>query len=254
MVIVRLLIGLVLGAGLSFGTTYLLLAVLLGVASPIALIVSLVAAAGCGAYGAIALANNVYEVSFLSILGFFLDMTWSIPNTVFGLIYVPICLIAGGGMENSSDTQRSGTLCYTASPRGAGWRMTVGPVIGGGWSRHEEVHVWQGRIFGPIYYPVYFLCYFFIFLFRLILGKVSDIAVEAYRRICFEDWAYSSGGDSEISWGMWFLWLLISSGFIALSVLAVYGFATHALVIALIALGLMVAYSIVRNLTPAYDL
>jgi hypothetical protein len=254
MIVLRLLLGLVSGAGLSFGTTFLLLDVLLKVDSSIALIVSLIAAACCGTYGAIAFANNVYRVSFLSILGCILDFTWSIPNTVFGLIYTPICLIAGGGMVTSLDTQRSGTLSYTASPRGAGWRMTVGPVIGGGWDRHEEVHVWQGRIFGPIYYPIYFLCYFFIFLFRLILGKVNDIGVEAYRRICFEDWAYASGGEDEISWGMWFLWLLISSGFIVLSFLAVYGFASHTIVISLIALGLLVAYSIVRNLTPPYAL
>jgi hypothetical protein len=252
MVILKILLGLVLAAGLSFGTTYLLLAVLLGVSGSITLIVALIIAGSCGAYGAIALANDVYEVSFLSFLGFFLDMTWSAPNTIYGLVYVPICLIAGGGLENTSDTQRSGTLAYSSSPRGAGWAMTVGPVIGGGWSRHEEVHVWQGRIFGAVYYPIYFLCYFFILLFRLILGKVNDIGVEAYRRICFEDWAYASGGTSEISWGMWFLWFLISAVFIAVSFLAVYGFAAHAIVISLIALGVMVAYSIVRNLAPTY--
>lgn len=252
MVIVRLLTGLVLGAGLSFGTSYLLLGVVLGLSATVTMIVSLIAAGGCGVYGAIAFAKDVYTVSFLSILSFILDMTWSIPNTVFGLIYIPICLMAGGGFQNNSDTQRSGTLCYTASPRGTGWRMTVGPVIGGGWNRHEEVHAWQGRIFGPIYYPIYFTCYFLIVLFRLILGKFTGVGEEAYRRICFEDWAYSSGGDDEISWGMWFLWMLISAGYIALTFLTVYGFATHAILIAAIALGVMVAYSIGRNLTPTY--
>lgn len=253
MIIVRLLVGLVLSAGLSFGTSYGLLTLLSGSHGSGLLIVSLIVAGLCGLYGAIAFANNVYRLGFFSVLGLVLDMTWSIPNTIFGLVYIPACLIAGGGFESSLDTQRSGTLCYTSSPRGVGWRMTVGPVIGGGWCRHEEVHTWQGRIFGAAYYPVYFTCYLLMLLFRLVLGKVSDVPVEAYRRICFEDWAYASGGDSEIGWGMWFLWLVISAAYIGATALAVYGFATHGLVLGLIAVGVMVVYSLGRNLAPAYD-
>jgi len=56
-------------------------------------------------------------------------MTWSVLNTLVGLVYIPICIFAGGGFQVDSDTQRSGTFCYLASPRGPGWRMTLGTVI-----------------------------------------------------------------------------------------------------------------------------
>jgi len=241
-------LGVPLGAGLAFGFYF-------GICSALGLpwYVALICAVPAAIYSPIALASGVYEVGFFSILGYVLDMTWSVLNTLVGLVYIPICIFAGGGFQVDSDTQRSGTFCYLASPRGVGWRMTLGTVIGGGWNRHEEVHVWQARMFGPAYFPIYGLCWLLNVIFRLITGKLTDAAVEAYRRVCFEDWAYAAGGDSEISWGLWFLWFLICTVYVGLGISAVVGFIANTIVLSLIAIGVLIVYSLVRAFTPTYS-
>jgi hypothetical protein len=242
------ILGVPLGAGLAFGFYF-------GIGSALGFpwYVALICAIPAAVYSPIALASGVYEVGFFSILGYVLDMTWSVLNTLVGLIYIPVCLLAGGGFQNDSDTRRSGCFCYLSSPRGPGWIMTLGTTIGGGWNRHEEVHVWQARMFGPVYFPIYGLCWLLNVIFRLITGKVADAAVEAYRRVCFEDWAYAAGGDSEISWGLWFLWFLICTVYVGLGVSIVVGFAAHAIVVGLVAIGVLLVYSLVRAFTPTYS-
>jgi hypothetical protein len=125
-------------------------------------------------------------------------------------------------------------------------------VIGGGWSSHEEVHVWQARMFGPLYMPVYLLSLLLNMLFRLCTGKMSELSMQAYYRICFEDWAYSAGSTSggHINWGWWILWFFLSSIYVSSVVLIFVGaFAGVVLLSILAAVGL-VAYSLIRALTP----
>ena|SRR5438270_7266182 len=242
------ILGFLLGAGLAFSFNFGIGSVTIG----LSWIVALIGAAPVGVYSGIALAEDAYELSVFSIIGYVLDMSWSALNTVVGLLYVPVCLLAGGGLQVNDDTRRSGSFCYLASPRGAGWRMTLGPVIGGGWNRHEEVHVWQARIFGLLYFPVYGLCWGLNLLFRLLTGKLSDLGVAAYRRVCFEDWAYAAGAADEILWFRWFLWFLVCGLYVAVSVGAVFGLVAHSILIFFLALALLIVYSLVRAFAPTY--
>jgi hypothetical protein len=246
--LIKAILGFLLGTGLSFAFNYAIGSVAFGWPW----IIALIGAAPAGIYSSIAWAEDVYELGFFSILGYVLDMSWSTLNTVVGLLYIPVCLLAGGGRQVNSDTQRSGCFCYLASPRGPGWRMTLGTVIGGGWDRHEEVHVWQARIFGPAYFPVYGLCLGLNMLFRLLTGKLNDLAVAAYRRVCFEDWAYAAGAATEILWLRWFLWFFICIAYVTISLGAVLGLAAHSVLIFLLAAALLVVYSLVRAFAPTY--
>jgi len=217
-------------------------------------------AAICGAisaiYSAYAFWRNAYTFGFFSILGYLLDTTWSLLNTFAGMfVWVPACLIIGANsVDSSDDSQRSGTLVFDKNPRGANFDTTIGTVIAGKWSSHEETHVWQARIFGPAYLPVYGLTLLLNMLFRLVTGHTDDISMQAYRRVCFEDWAYSAGraGSNleEINWGMWFLWLLLTTIYVGCFVLIAVGIADKSLVLALIGVGLLVVYDMIRTFTP----
>jgi hypothetical protein len=126
-------------------------------------------------------------------------------------------------------------------------------VIGGGWSSHEETHVWQARIFGSLYMPAYLISLLLALLARLCTGKLASLTFEAYRRICFEDWAYSAGSASgaEVKWGGWLLWFALSSVFVALILTAAIGFASGAFLLAIAGCVGMLLFSVVRALTPA---
>jgi hypothetical protein len=228
--------------------------------STAALVVAVIGGVIGGTYSAIAFGRGIYGLCFFSILGYLLDMTWSLLNTAASLlVWLPACLIAGGDFVPPDDnSKRSGTFVYKDNPRGGGYlATTVGTVIGGGWCSHEETHVWQARIFGSLYLPVYLLSLLLNMLFRLFTGKTENLSEEAYYRVCFEDWAYSAGNASgdeekikEIKWGGWFLWFFLTSIYVSTIVLILIGaLAGTALLSILAAIGL-VAYSLIRALTP----
>ena len=131
--------------------------------------------------------------------------------------------------------------------------MPSGTVIAGGWSSHEEIHVWQGRIFGPLYVPVYLASLVLNILFRLITGKFESLTMQAYYRVCFEDWAYAGGTSSgeNINWGFWFLWFLLSLLYVAMPVLVLVGIVTKTIILSIISIGGLVLYSLIRAFLPA---
>ncbi|MGH9881353.1 MAG: hypothetical protein ACRD6N_07955, partial [Pyrinomonadaceae bacterium] len=203
-------LGMVIAAGV-----YIAVMLLIGADLMTALIVAGVAAVVGAAYGAIALSKKVLRVGFFGIVGFILDMSWSLLNTLAGLlVWIPACKIAGANFVGpNDDSRRSGTFVYDANPRGGVYgATTIGTVIAGGWSSHEEIHVWQARIFGPLYMPAYIIALLLNIPFRLITTKTQDLVFEAYHRIPFEDWAYWAGEDSgsDINWGGWFLGFLLA--------------------------------------------
>jgi len=163
-------------------------------------------------------------------------------------------MIAGGDFVEPDDkSRRSGTFVYRKNPRGGGYdATTIGTVIGGGWSTHEEMHVWQARLFGFLYMPVYILSLLLNLLFRLCTGKVQDLTMQAYYRICFEDWAYSAGSTSgeTIKWGAWILWFFLSLIYVG-SVVLIFVGAFAGIVLLSIGAGIaLVAYSLIRAFTP----
>jgi len=252
---VRILLGALAGTVIAFSSSYLILHFGFNFGNGSALVLAGIGGLIGGIYSAVAFARGIYTLGFFSVAGYLLDMSWSLLNTTASLlVWLPACMIAGGAaVEPDDNSRRSGTFVYEKNPRGGGYdATTVGTVIGGGWSTHEEVHVWQARVFGPLYMPVYLLSLLLNLLCRLCTGKTQEIVMEAYYRICFEDWAYSAGPSSQtdINWSGWILWFFVTSIYVACVVLILVGaFAGTALLSILAAVGLL-AYSVVRALTP----
>jgi len=249
----RSLIGIVLGLVIA-ALTYYLATRLLGGGSTLALVIAAVCGVIGGGYAAIALARNVYGIGVFGILGFLLDMTWSLLNTAAGLlVWLPACSLKGGNFVSpDGNSRRSGTFVYSQNPRGGGYAATtIGPVIGGGWNSHEELHVWQGRIFGPFYLVAYGFSWLWIILFRLIVGKPKAIDTEAYGRICYEDWAYWGGTSGvKINWGGWIAGFFLSLLFTSLLVAVPVGFVMGTPYLWLTGIIGLLIYGVTRALTP----
>lgn len=250
MAVLRTAVGAIIAAGLSF-TAYFLTLHLLGWETVSIIVGAIIALLGL-VYGIIAFYKDIYGWGFLSLSGFFLDMSWSMLNTVAGLlVWLPISAIAGGPFISPNDnTRRSGCFVFQNNPRGGGYAATtIGTVIAGGWDSHEETHVWQARIFGPFYMAIYVFSWLMNLLALSILFRFQNISMEAYRRICWEDWAYLGGTHgTDIYWPGWiggfFLCLAYVACIVAIPVGIVLGF--HWLWLA--ALGILLLYSIIRAL------
>lgn len=251
-------LGLVLAGGIYFG-----ISMLFGAGLMTAAIVAGVAAVIGAGYSAIAFSKKIYKPGFFSILGYILDMSWSLLNTLAGfLVWIPAAKIAGADfIAPDLNSQRSGTFVYNKNPRGGNYdATTIGTVIAGnptgissgGWCSHEELHVWQARIFGPVYMLAYILALLLNIPFRAITGKTENITEEAYFRIPFEDWAYLAGlqSGSDIKWGWWFVGFLLSAVYTAALISIPVGFALGILPLGLVGIGVLVLYSIIRAFTP----
>ena len=248
------LLGFFLGIVLA-GGSYFALAMLLGASTITAAIFLGVAAVIGAGYSAVAFSKSTYAVGFLSIFGYLLDMSWSLLNTTAALVvWIPACKIGKANfVAPDDDSKRSGTFVYDKNPRGGGYdATTIGTCVAGGWSSHEETHVWQARIFGPTYLAAYGLAWIFNVLFRLLTGKTKDIGLEAYFRIPFEDWAYWGGSTSgnEIDWAWWLLGFLLAFIYTGSLVAIVAGLVLGSWPIALGGVGVLVVYSLIRAVTP----
>ena len=207
-------------------------------------------------YSAVAFRYEIYRVGFLSMLGLLLDLTWSMLNTIAGfLVWAPVSIATSSGFVTpSADSQRSGSFVYKNNPRGGGYAATtVGTVIAGGWCAHEEVHVWQARILGPLYLVLYGLNLVFAMLFALIPSSTrTDPVHEGYHRVVFEDWAYWGGSSSgsKVHGGAWVGGLMLGLLFVSTFVPLVVGFALGSVL--LIVLGALVPplYPFIRAFLP----
>jgi hypothetical protein len=241
-------LGLILAGGCYFGV-----ALWAGANTMTAVGVGFVAAVIGAAYGSIALAKKIYAAGVLSILGFVLDLTWSLLNTLAGLlVWMPACKLSGASFLTPDDnSRRSGTFVYSSNPRGGGFgATTIGTVIGGPWSAHEETHVWQARIFGPPYMLAYIIALLLNMLFRLVTGHVQNLMREAYHRIPFEDWAYWIEGNqtSDVEWGSWLLGFFLTAIYTAALISIPVGIALGILPLWLAGLAVVVLYSLIRAL------
>lgn len=216
-------------------------------------------AAACGViaatYSALALSWGIYEAGFFSILGYLLDVTWSLLNSFAGFaVWLPVCAISGSHFVDPDDnSRRSGTFVYDQNPRGGGYQATtIGNVIAGGWCSHEEIHVWQARLFGPLYLPAYALNLLLSLIFRWISGNFENYGDQAYRRISFEDWAYAAGhiGSGDIEWQWWILWLLLTSIYVGFVAMLIAGIIVKAIPVVLVGVGGLLLYTIIRVFAP----
>jgi hypothetical protein len=172
------------------------------------------------AYAFVATWMGAYDLSTpLGWLMLLVDLTWSLPNTVFGAV-TGMWLYAIWGSPNRANSEGRGWITY--SPRsstgfGNDVLQTLGTINIGGSGQHERMHLLQARIFGPLYLPLFGAFYVITFLiqclFTLVLGlilKATGIRTSAhlnpparsavpgffgwiYFATPFEVWAYASG-------------------------------------------------------------
>lgn len=122
---------------------------------------------------------------------------WALPNTLLGLLFVPVALLSGGGVR-----RRAGAL--EVQGRGVAWilrrlvpipggasALTLGHVVLGRDERclracdaHERVHVRQYETWGPLFLPAYVAAS----LAALLRGA------DPYRENRFERAAFAGGG------------------------------------------------------------
>lgn len=98
------------------------------------------------------------------------DVTWSLPNTIFGFV-VGNFVYPFFGSPSRADSENTGWIVYKA--RGmAGFGhdvlQTLGTVNLGGVGQHERMHLLQARLLGPLYLILFGLNYVATFLVQVI--------------------------------------------------------------------------------------
>jgi len=120
-----------------------------------------------------------YDLNGIGWLELIVDMTWSLPNTVWGFVLGNIIFVFVGNPSRSVSRNR-GFIAF--SPRGSGSfgnkiLQTHGTVNLGGAGQHELVHVLQARIFGPLFLPIYFVNYVVNSLLQLIWTATAGVVL-----------------------------------------------------------------------------
>ncbi|MEH0982615.1 glycine zipper family protein [Micromonospora sp. CPCC 205556] len=113
-----------------------------------------------GPFGWAIASARVYGPDARGILLFVVDHTWSLLNTVAGAIYLTVHLIFGHHLDRPTSQQSCRVnVVEGVSPR---YATTIGTVCAGsnsGIQRHEDVHIFQARLLGPLYLPLVALNY-----------------------------------------------------------------------------------------------
>ena len=130
------------------------------------------------------------------------DATWSCLNTWAGALYFGVHRLYGNTHELAKSQGRGSIWLQKGVVRK--YATTIGPVKAGSSDtidRHEEVHVFQARLFGPLYLPLVALNYVvatvvpYWLLFRdrdryPITGVASYFENGVYPHVWNELWAY----------------------------------------------------------------
>lgn len=158
--------------------------------------------------------HQVYERNRRGVIAFFLDHTWALATTIAGTLVLVVSSVGGGAGFEESLSRRSSRFVFR---RGVvlrrGFALTVGTVVTGAGGvdgeitdrrrrlveRHEDVHVWQARLLGPMYPVLYALWFAGGSLFALARRFTAnsstrlgdDVDRYAYYRNPFEWHAYT---------------------------------------------------------------
>ena len=125
--------------------------------------------------------GRVHNWKGLGWLSFPLDVTWGLAATTNGLLFH----LVNFAWANRQADGRTGAHRYRSGFRfKGGFAMTQGSVMsnmdgsgpGSGLFRHENTHVWQNRIFGPLFVLTYLGWMVVMFLPALIAGLASKRA------------------------------------------------------------------------------
>lgn len=171
-------------------------------------------------HGVVAGRRRVYDWSNRrGRAAFVLDHTWALPTTAAGLVVLGLTwvreLITGvsPGYEPSLSERQNRMVHRDGFVLRRGFAVTIGTVINGAAGRdgvlterrrklvtdHEDVHVWQQRLFGPLY-PIAYISWFIggvvVSLVRRAVSRndrplSTEIDRYAYYRNPFEWHAYT---------------------------------------------------------------
>jgi hypothetical protein len=146
------------------------------------------------------------------------DLTWSLPNTIFGFVFGNIIYIFFG-TPSRNESKNKGWIVFVpnaTSGFGVNVLQTLGTVNLGGTGAHEKVHLLQARIVGPLFLPIFAVNYVVNFIVQglwtitvgMILWKtglrntpyfrpgsssvVSGFFGWIYYATVFEIWAYAT--------------------------------------------------------------
>lgn len=140
---------------------------------------------------------------------FVADSTWSLPMTAFGVLLATANLAVPSTRCDRELTRRRNRFVFDGGlALQRGMALTLGNVISNGnpsghglnpefLSRHEELHVWQARVFGPLFPLVYALWFAggtvvgtVVWLFNRKEPWADLVRTAAYFDNPFEYWAY----------------------------------------------------------------
>jgi hypothetical protein len=133
---------------------------------------------------------------------FLADHTWSLPNTVAGSVYLSLSLLRGNRLDRRR-TFQSGRI-YLRDQFLPSYATTVGTVVCGANDRncpHEDLHVRQARLLGPLYLPLAVANYVLFTVFPVWLlyhnrarwpvrGPVTYFTCGVYPHVFHEEWAF----------------------------------------------------------------
>lgn len=183
-------------------TPLVLVAVDLAASQPVEPMAVLVAGACAGLlYGLEAGLLGSYDLANPKGWLLLVDLTWSLPNTLFGLVFGNL-IYPFFGIPSRQLSEGEGWISY----RSRGFRFgtevlqTLGTVNLGGRGNHEMVHVVQARILGPLFLPLQGVNYALNFLFQVLFTATVG-AILALTGI--RDTAYLRPPASSAVGGFW---------------------------------------------------
>lgn len=120
--------------------------------------------------GAVSGRRRVYDWrSRRGVVAFLADHTWALATTTSGVIAMAVNMTRDAGFEPSLSERQNRMVYRRGFVLRRGFAVTFGNVVNGAADEngelterrrtlvtvHEDAHVWQARVFGPIYVVVY---------------------------------------------------------------------------------------------------
>ena len=169
--------------------------------------------------GAVSGRRRVYDWrSRRGVVAFLADHTWALATTTAGVIAMAVNMTRDAGFEPSLSERQNRMVYRRGFVLRRGFAVTFGNVVNGAADEngelterrrtlvtvHEDAHVWQARVFGPIYVVVYAAWFTGGALVGAVKWLASDRSVPlsrtvdayAYYRNPFERHAYRLQGVS----------------------------------------------------------
>ncbi|WP_212841987.1 glycine zipper family protein [Catellatospora sp. IY07-71] len=133
---------------------------------------------------------------------FAVDHSWSLVNTIAGAAFLAANLARGHRLDPLACRHRGRINIFEQAVRG--YATTVGNVVAGAnarCERHEDVHVRQARLFGPLYLPLIAVNYVLFSVLPVwwlvhdhagypITGAGRYFTHGVYHHVWHEAWAY----------------------------------------------------------------